>query len=157
MAAPALSAKLDLMAVLEDRGHRSTVPRREVISAIESKVDSFTAEEISDALPAVGRATVFRTIKLLLEAGVLCKRALPDGATTYVVARIEHHHHTICARCGQVVEFRDATIERLMRLWVSASKARSSATVSSSTSPVEAASAKTAAETRSRYTEPPIE
>ena len=154
MAAPALSAKLDLMAVLEDRGHRSTVPRREVISAIESKVDSFTAEEISDALPAVGRATVFRTIKLLLEAGVLCKRALPDGAPTYVVARIEHHHHT---RCGQVVEFRDATIERLMRLWVSASKARSSATVSSSTSPVEAASAKTAAETRSRYTEPPIE
>ena len=115
MAAPALSAKLDLMAVLEDRGHRSTVPRREVISAIESKVDSFTAEEISDALPAVGRATVFRTIKLLLEAGVLCKRALPDGAPTYVVARIEHHHHTICARCGQVVEFRDATIERLMR------------------------------------------
>ena len=76
---------------------------------------AFTAEEISTELPGVGRATVYRTIKLLLEAGVICKLALPDGAPKYTLARIEHHHHTVCVRCGAVDEFRDVTIERVLR------------------------------------------
>ena len=63
----------------------------------------------------MGRATVYRTLKLLLEAGVVCKLALPDGAPRYSLARVEHHHHTLCVRCGTVGEFRDATIERLLR------------------------------------------
>ena len=112
---PQLSAKPDLMAILEDRGHRSTAPRRNVVGAIETKADSFTAEEITTELPAIGRATVYRTIKLLLEAGVLCKLALPNGSPTYALARFEHHHHTICVSCGNVGEFRDATVERLLR------------------------------------------
>lgn len=113
---PVLDAAPDLVAVLEDLGHRSTAPRRDVARAIQGKADSFTAEEISDQLPGVGRATVYRTIKLLLEAGVVCKLTMPDGTPTYALARIEHHHHTICVRCGQVGEFRDATIERLMHV-----------------------------------------
>jgi Fe2+ or Zn2+ uptake regulation protein len=110
-----LTAQTDLMAILEDRGYRSTGPRRDVIDAIERRVDSFSAEDIGGDLPGVGRATVYRTIKLLLEAGVLCKLALPNGETTYTLARVEHHHHTICVQCGTVGEFRDATIERLLK------------------------------------------
>ena len=110
-----MTAQTDLMAILEDRGYRSTGPRRDVIDALEKHLDSFSAEEISGELPGVGRATVYRTIKLLLEAGVLCKLILPNGEPTYTVARLEHHHHTLCVRCGTVGEFRDATIERLLR------------------------------------------
>ena len=110
-----LTAQTDLMAILEDRGYRSTGPRRDVIDTIEKRVDSFSAEHISGELPGVGRATVYRTIKLLLEAGVLCKLILPNGEPTYTIARLEHHHHTLCVRCGTVGEFRDATIERLLR------------------------------------------
>ena len=110
-----LTAQTDLMAILEDRGYRSTGPRRDVIDAIEKRADSFSAEDIGGQLPGVGRATVYRTIKLLLEASVLCKLALPSGAPTYALARIEHHHHTLCLQCGTVGEFRDATIERLLR------------------------------------------
>lgn len=110
-----LTAQTDLMAILEDRGYRSTGPRRDVIDALENRVDSFSAEDISGELPGVGRATVYRTIKLLLEAGVICKLVLPNGEPTYAIARIEHHHHTICVGCGTVGEFRDATIERLLR------------------------------------------
>ena len=103
------------MAVLEDRGLRSTTARYDVVNAIEGRGGGFTAEAISEALPGVGRATVYRTVKLLLDAGVLCKLAQPSGASTYAMARMEHHHHTICVSCGRVGEFRDVTIERLMR------------------------------------------
>ena len=112
---PTLSPQPDIMAMLEDRGHRSTGPRRDVINVVERKMDSFGAAQICDELTTVGRATVYRTIKLLLEAGVICKLAMPNGDPAYTLARIEHHHHTICVGCGTVGEFRDATIERLMR------------------------------------------
>ena len=108
-------ARHDLLAVLEDNGHRVTSPRRSVISLLEDKYDGFSAEEISSELPGVGRATVYRTIKLLLQAGVICKLVLPDGASKYSLARVEHHHHTLCINCGTVGEFRDTTIERLVR------------------------------------------
>ena len=107
--------KPNIMALLEDLGYRVTAPRRQVICLVDRKGDSFSAKEISSELPGVGRATVFRTIKLLLEAGAICKVALPSGAPMYSVARIEHHHHTVCVRCGSVGQFRDVMLERLMR------------------------------------------
>ena len=103
------------MAILEDRGHRATVQRRGVADLLERKQEGFTAEEICQDLPEVGRATIYRTIKLLLEAGVLCKLALPDGGPKYILARAEHHHHTVCVKCGTVGEFRDGTVERVLR------------------------------------------
>ncbi len=104
-----------MMAILEDRGFRSTAPRREIVDLLERKEEGFTTEEISEELSGVGRATVFRTVKLLVEAGVLCKLAMPDGAPRYSLARVEHHHHTVCVSCGEVGEFRDTTIERMLR------------------------------------------
>ena len=106
----------DLLAVLEDGGYRITAPRRSVIAALDRRDEGgFTAEEICGELPAVGRATVYRTIKLLQSTGVICKLAMPDGAPKYSLARVEHHHHTVCVECGSVGEFRHATIERLLR------------------------------------------
>jgi Fe2+ or Zn2+ uptake regulation protein len=105
----------DLIATLEDRGFRLTGPRRLVADSIESQAEAFTAEDLSTALPDVGRATVYRTIKLLVEAGALCKLAMPDGAPKYSLARVGHHHHTVCTRCGKVGEFRDTTVERMLR------------------------------------------
>ena len=111
----AQNTQLDLMAVLEDRGYRSTGARRDVVNLLAKKVEGFSAEEISGELPGVGRATVYRTIRLLLDAGVICKLALPNGAPKYSLARVEHHHHTVCVKCGTVGEFRAVTIERLLR------------------------------------------
>ena len=105
----------DPLALLEDRGYRVTEPRRNVIDLIDGKEEGFSAEEICAELSSVGRATVYRTIKLLLEAGLVCKITLPDGAPMYSLSRVEHHHHTLCVRCGTVGEFRDATVERMMR------------------------------------------
>jgi Fe2+ or Zn2+ uptake regulation protein len=110
-----LNSRPDLMAVLEDQGYRTTAPRRAIIDLLERKEEGFSAEEISEELPTVGRATVYRTIKLLLKAGVICKLAMMDGAPKYSLSRNEHHHHTVCVKCGEVGEFRAATVERLLR------------------------------------------
>ncbi len=111
-----LTSRPDIMAVLEDRGYRSTAPRRAIVRILEGKQEGFAAEEISNELPGVGRATIFRTLKLLLETGVICRLNLLDGAPKYSLSRIEHHHHTVCTQCGNVGEFRAATVERLMRV-----------------------------------------
>ena len=111
-----LPLRLDIMAVLEDRGYRSTAPRRAIVEILDGKVDGFTAEEIGNELPWVGRATIFRTIKLLREAGIICRLNLMDGSPRYSLSRVEHHHHTVCVACGNVGEFRAATMERLMRI-----------------------------------------
>jgi Fur family ferric uptake transcriptional regulator len=86
-----------------------------VVKLLETKPDGFGAEEIHGALPKVGRATVYRTIRLLLDIGVICKLVMRDGSTKYSLARVEHHHHLVCVRCGTVEEFLDSTIERLVR------------------------------------------
>ena len=105
----------DIMAVLEDKGYRPTAPRRAIIQILEVKHEGFTAEEIGSELPAVGRATIFRTIKLLMEVGVICRLNLLDGAPKYSLSRVGHHHHTVCVKCGNVGEFRATTVERMMR------------------------------------------
>ena len=104
-----------LMAVLEDRGYRSTAPRKAIVNLLEQKHEGFTVEALSEELPSVGRATVYRTIKLFLEAGAVCKLAMMDGAPKYNLSRVDHHHHTVCIKCGAVGEFRAATVERLLR------------------------------------------
>ena len=113
--ASANPARPDPLAALGGQGRRLTGPRRSVIALLAAKDGGFSAEEICAELPEVGRATVYRTIKLLVEAGQLCHVALPDGATRYSLSRLEHHHHTVCVRCGTVGDFSGTTVERVLR------------------------------------------
>ena len=109
------SSVVNLSNSLEDRGLRRTVARIAVTGRIEQLSGAFTAEQLCRDLPGVGRATVYRTIRHLVDAGALCKLPILDGAPKYSIARVEHHHHTICSRCGAVGEFRHSTVERVMR------------------------------------------
>ena len=103
------------MAVLEGLGYRATAPRKAIAKLLEQKHDTFTLEALSEELPSVGRATVFRTIKLLLEAGVVCKLATIDGSQRYSLCRVDHHHHhSVCIQCGAVEELRAMAVERLI-------------------------------------------
>ena len=105
----------DVMAVLEDAGCRITDARRSIVALLKGKKDGFSAEEINEELLWVGRATVYRTLKLLIEKGVLCKLFTVSGSAKYAVSKFGHHHHTVCVACGTVGEFRDAPVERLLR------------------------------------------
>ena len=105
----------NLMAALEELGYRPTAPRKAIAKLLEQKHDGFTLESLSEELPSVGRATVYRTIKLLLEVGAVCKLATIDGSQVYSLCRVgHHHHHSVCIRCGAVEEFRAAAVERLI-------------------------------------------
>ena len=97
---------------LEDIGFRSTAPRRAVLDAIASSRAPFTIEDLTATVPAVGRATVFRTIKLLQELDLVCRVPLGDGGVRYQPSIGEHHHHLVCRQCGSVSEFSDAEIDR---------------------------------------------
>ena len=105
----------DAIVALEDAGLRITGQRRQVVAAIERRDGGFSAEDIAGELEGVGRATVYRTLKLLLNSDVICKLALPDGTPMYSPSRLEHHHHSVCTSCGAVEEFRDITVERVLR------------------------------------------
>ncbi len=62
--------------------------------------------------PRVGYATVYRTLRLLLDSGLASSRQFEDGQTRYEVAG-SHHDHLICVQCGLILEFENDEIERL--------------------------------------------
>jgi Fur family ferric uptake transcriptional regulator len=99
---------------LEDRGHRVTAPRLAVLAAAADAGDQFSADEIDQRLPHVGRATVFRTIKLLLEMDVFCRVLLDDGSLRYRWSRRGHHHHLVCNECGAVEDFTACDVAELV-------------------------------------------
>ena len=106
--------------ILQDAGYRLTGPRRSVVDAIERTERSFTADELLRELQSVksgvGRATVFRTLDLLTQHGILDRLHPPDGCHSYLrcEAGDRHHHHLICSDCGAVVEFEDCTVQPLL-------------------------------------------
>lgn len=65
--------------------------------------------------PKVGYATVYRTLKLLADAGIAAARQFGDGQTRYEVMGEGHghHDHLICVSCGLILEFENDTIEQL--------------------------------------------
>jgi len=94
-----------LKAGLDRQGYRLTVPRLKILRAILARRDRFSADELQRDVPSVGRATVFRTIKLLVEMDLLCKVTLEDGTPRYRLGPSSHHHHFICVNCGRVDDF----------------------------------------------------
>ena len=95
-------------------GHRVTAPRRRLLSAVAGLGDQFTAEELAAAAPGVGRATVFRTLRLMLDLGIVCQVVLDDGALHYRLTSGGHHHHISCSHCGAVIDFATCDIDDLL-------------------------------------------
>jgi Fur family ferric uptake transcriptional regulator len=101
------------------KGLRRTTQRDAVISSAFSKDEHFTAEELYERVrkkhPDVSRATVYRTLLLLVEADLLRAIDLGENQTTYDPNFHDKpsHNHLLCIDCGRVVEFEDAHIDLL--------------------------------------------
>ena len=100
---------------LEARGFRMTPSRRAVLKAIASKGGHFTAEEICSQANGAGRATVFRTMKLLVDLGLVCRVLLESGNLNYRLSHRDHHHHLICHGCGSVKDFSSGSLESVVQ------------------------------------------
>jgi Fur family ferric uptake transcriptional regulator len=100
---------------LEARGYRVTPPRRAVIAAVLQQKEHFTVDDLLSCRGA-GRATVFRTVRLLTEIGAVCRVLLEDGSLHYRVSeRGAHHHHVVCSECGAVQELDQCAIGDVVR------------------------------------------
>ena len=102
------------MQVLEDRGFRSTRPRQTLVRTVAARDRHFTAEELNKELPQVGRATVYRCLNLMVEAGILCRVLLEDGSLHYQLSYRGHHHHLLCTACGQSEDLIGCDIEGVL-------------------------------------------
>ena len=113
--AAATQTESNILAALEEHGSRMTWPRRELAAMLARRTEAFSAEEIVAGLPGLGRATIYRTLRLLVEVGILCKTVMPDGSPRYSLDDAHHHHHLVCVACGRIEEFRHPSVERMLR------------------------------------------
>lgn len=104
---------------LEDRGLRMTRQRRDIIEAVFLSEEHFTAEELmvraQKLNPRTSRATVYRTLVMLVDAGVLGEVELGKGQRFFDpnFGERPNHSHLICVDCGTVIEFEDSHMEVL--------------------------------------------
>ena len=101
----------------EAQGMRLTEQRKTIASVLEEAEDHPDVEELyarASALdPRISLATVYRTVKLFEESGILEKLDFRDGRARYEDAEREHHDHLIDLHSGEVIEFVDKEIEAL--------------------------------------------
>ena len=95
-----------------------TPQRRLILQAFLDHGGHVSSEELYDIVkaqnPVIGQATVYRTMKLLTEAGIANEVRFGDGISRYERKdEQEHHDHLICEKCFRQVEFSDSTIEDL--------------------------------------------
>ena len=100
------------------RGLRSTRQRDIILDIFLSTHQHISVEElylkIKSSDPGIGYATVYRTLKLFVEAGLAREILLHDGQTRYEHGLAgEHHDHLVCTGCNAIIEFEDETIEKL--------------------------------------------
>lgn len=105
----------DISLKLEARGYRITPSRRAVIAAALAQKGHFTVDDLATRCRGAGRATVFRTIRLLTDLGVVCRVLFEDGSMRYTVSQRGHHHHVVCTGCGHVEDLDQCAIKDALR------------------------------------------
>jgi Fe2+ or Zn2+ uptake regulation protein len=108
------TAETTLARVLRDRGQRVT-PQRLAIARTVRELDRHTTAEtvfgrVSEQMPGVSLPTVYATLDLLEEVG-LVRRVPTEAGTAVYDPRTEDHHHLVCRSCGEIVDV-DAPVDR---------------------------------------------
>jgi Fur family ferric uptake transcriptional regulator len=105
-----------LASYLARKSLKWTRQREHILDLFLRSGEHLTCEEIHARVvrrdPSVGLATVYRTLRLFVEADIAAERRFNDGVTRYEPAQA-HHDHMLCVRCGRIVEFENDDIERL--------------------------------------------
>lgn len=100
-----------------DKGLRMTEQRRIIARVLSEAEDHPDAEELHRRASAqdnrISLATVYRTVRLFEDAGIIERHDFRDGRSRYEEAADEHHDHLIDMNSGEVIEFYDEEIERL--------------------------------------------
>lgn len=99
---------------LDEHNLRHTRQRDAILEVFLDVKGHITAENLYERVRSehvnIGYTTVYRTMKLLCDAGLAVERKFEDGVTRYEISH-EHHDHLVCVRCGKIVEFECRMIE----------------------------------------------
>ena len=103
---------------LSREGHRITAPRKKLLQRIVGYRHPFSAEQVyadvqQDGEP-IGRATVYRTLELLLARRKLARIHRDDGEHAYVLTSGAHEHHLVCTGCGSTIAFEGCDFDALL-------------------------------------------
>jgi len=114
-----LQQKIDLEQLCADKGLRITDQRRVIARVLSESEDHPDVEQLHHRASAIDSgisiATVYRTVRLFEEAGILDRHDFGDGRARYEAAPEAHHDHLIDVETGKVVEFVDPELEALQR------------------------------------------
>jgi len=114
-----LHQPIDIEALCAERGLRITEQRRIIARVLSESDDHPDVEELhkraSQLDPGISIATVYRTVRLFEEAGILDRHDFGDGRSRYEAAPEAHHDHMIDVESGKVIEFVDPELESLQR------------------------------------------
>lgn len=103
--------------ICAERGLRMTDQRRVIARILQQSTDHPDVEELhkrsSDVDPRISIATVYRTVKLFEDAGIIERHDFREGRSRYETVPDEHHDHLIDLKSGRVIEFHSAEIEAL--------------------------------------------
>jgi len=95
---------------------KSSTRRELILETLAELGRHVTAEELLRAVrardPRIGAATVYRTLRVFQESGLVAERHFEGGATRFELVSDEHHDHLICTSCSTIIEFEDEAIER---------------------------------------------
>ena len=111
--------KIDLEQLCADKGLRITEQRKVIARVLSDSEDHPDVEQLHERAskidPGISIATVYRTVRLFEEAGVLDRHDFGDGRSRYEPAPESHHDHLIDVESGKVVEFVDPELEALQK------------------------------------------
>ena len=101
-------------------GFRLTLPRQAILNVFAENPKHLSAEEIfllvHKNYPGIGFATVYRTLDLLTQMGLIFKFDFGEGRSRYELASEtakQHHHHLICAKCSRIIDYSDFMEEEI--------------------------------------------
>jgi Fur family ferric uptake transcriptional regulator len=107
----------ELSEALQAQGYRVTRARKTIFRALIDSGGHVSADDIVSAVrrqePNVGRMTVYRTLELLRQLGLVQPVYQGTGAAHYVLMDQGHHHHLICATCDRVIEFDECMAQEM--------------------------------------------
>lgn len=117
-ASPTSAARERLSRWISERGLKATRQRDLIVDTFFSSTGHLSVDELLAKVQArdenIGAATVYRTMKILTDAGLASARHFEDGQTRYEAALGRHHHdHLICTSCHRIIEFENERIEEL--------------------------------------------
>jgi len=108
---------VDMSSRLSELGYRLTPQRLMVVKAVEEADSHISAEEIYLQIraryPHMNISTVYRTLELLSELGLVTETDMGDGRVRYHSIGKGHHHHLVCQKCGEIIDVEESMLRPL--------------------------------------------